>query len=223
MKTITIFLASSEELVDERIKFGDFIRQLDDTYEIRGYRIKLIKWEDLPSGDDGRPKQEEYNEKVRESDMFVGLFHTKAGQFTLEEYETAKKAQQENGSPTLYVFCRELTEGEQEEASLTEFKKKLLVDIRHYWNKYNNSDSLQLQFVMQLLKVENNHWRELKVENGNVFLGNLEIAKMDNLRFAAENDEYVRTQKEIFELGDEISGTQKNLVKKTAESGEKES
>ena len=48
IRTIKIFLASSEELADERIRFGDFIRTLDDTYEQRGFRIKLIKWEDLP-------------------------------------------------------------------------------------------------------------------------------------------------------------------------------
>ena len=57
MRTIKIFLASSEELAEERIRFGDFIRQLDDMYEVRDYRIKLYKWEDFPSGDNGKPKQ----------------------------------------------------------------------------------------------------------------------------------------------------------------------
>lgn len=214
VKTIKIFLASSEELADERVKFGDFIRGLDDTYEIRGYRIKLFKWEDLPSGDDGRPKQEEYNDKVRECDMFVGLFHTKAGPYTLEEYDTAKAVQKDTGKPTVYVFCRELEDGEIEDPSLKEFKAKLLKDIRHYPCKYNNSDSLQLQFVLQLLKVENNRWSELKVENGSVLLGNTEIARMDNLQFAAKNEDYVKTQQEIFELHDEIAGIQSSLEKK---------
>jgi len=112
MKTIKIFLASSDELAEERIRFGNFIRKLNDMYEVRGYRIKLYMWEDLPSGDNGRPKQDEYNDKVRECDMFVGLFHTKAGKFTLEEYDTAKKTQEICGKPTLYVFCKELTEGD---------------------------------------------------------------------------------------------------------------
>ncbi len=106
IRTIKIFLASSEELADERIKFGDFIRTLDDTYEQRGFRIKLIKWEDLPKGDDGRPTQETYNEHVRECDLFVSLFYTKAGKYTLEEYDVAKKTQSECGKPTIYVFIR---------------------------------------------------------------------------------------------------------------------
>ena len=41
MRTIKIFLASSEELAEERVRFGDFIRQLDEMYEVRDYRIKL--------------------------------------------------------------------------------------------------------------------------------------------------------------------------------------
>ena len=126
MRTIKIFLASSEELAEERIRFGDFIRQLDDTYEQRGFRIKLSKWEDLPSGDDGKPKQEEYNAKVRECDMFVSLFYTVAGKYTQEEYAVAKSVQAQRGNPTIYVYYRELKEGEKEDPSLTEFKSRLL-------------------------------------------------------------------------------------------------
>lgn len=222
IKTIKIFLASSEELADERVKFGDFIRQLDDTYEMRGYRIKLIKWEDLLSGDNGRPKQDEYNDKVRECDMFVGLFHTKAGPFTLEEYDTAKSSQQDIGKPSVFVFCRELLDGEQEEPSLKEFKSKLLEDIHHYWNKYSNSDSLQLQFVMQLLKLENARWDELKVENGNVLLGNMEIAKMDNLQFATVNPDYRRMNERLTELSVLIEKTRLRIKKYPDDEGFKE-
>lgn len=194
MRTIKIFLASSEELAEERVRFGDFIRQLDDMYEVRDYRIKLYKWEDLPSGDNGKPKQDEYNEKISECDMFVGLFHTKAGPFTLEEYETAKRTQKSEGKPTLYIFCHELAEGEKEDTSLTEFKAKLLNDIRHYWNKYNSSDSLKLQFVLQLMMVENLHWDHLTVKNGSIRFGDIEIAQMDSLSFAAKNGYYQELQ-----------------------------
>lgn len=204
MRTIKIFLASSEELAEERIHFGDFIRHLDDMYEVRDYRIKLYKWEDLPSGYNGKPKQDEYNEKVSECDMFVGLFHTKAGPFTLEEYETAKRTQKSEGKPTLYIFCRELAEGEKEDTSLTEFKSKLLNDIRHYWNKYNNSDSLKLQFVLQLMMVENRHWDHLTVKNGSIRFGDIEIAQMNSLSFAAKNKYYQELQTCLHSLKDKI-------------------
>ena len=212
MRTIKIFLASSEELAEERIRFGDFIRQLDDMYEVRDYRIKLYKWEDLPSGDNGKPKQDEYNEKVSECDMFVGLFHTKAGPFTLEEYETAKRTQKSEGRPTLYIFCRELAEGEKEDTSLTEFKAKLLNDIRHYWNKYNNSDSLKLQFVLQLMMVENSHWDNLTVKNGSIRFGNTEIAQMNRLRFASANIVYQDMQQQLNYIENEILNLENTII-----------
>ncbi len=212
-KTIKIFLASSEELADERIKFGDFIRTLDDTYEQRGFRIKLIKWEDLPKGDDGRPTQETYNEHVRDCDLFVSLFYTKAGEFTLEEYDVAKKTQSECGKPTIYVFLRELRKDEQEEKSLTNFKQNVLGIIKHYWTNYKSSDELQLKFVMDLLKVENRRLEDLKVENGIINWGNIPIAHMANLSFAAGNKDYQRMSQRLQELPSEIEKASKRVEK----------
>lgn len=39
MKTIKIFLASSEELIDNRNAFGNLVRRLDNIYEKRDVRI----------------------------------------------------------------------------------------------------------------------------------------------------------------------------------------
>ena len=144
--------------------------------------------------------------------MFVVLFHTKAGPFTLDEYETAKRTQKSAGKPTLYIFCRELAEGEKEDTSLTEFKAKLLNDIRHYWNKYNISDSLKLQFVLQLMMLENRHWDGLTVKNGSIRFGNLEIAQMDRLRFASENIVYQEKQQQLNYVENEILILGKTII-----------
>ena len=205
IRTIKIFLASSEELADERIRFGDFIRTLDDTYEQRGFRIKLIKWEDLPKGYDGRPTQETYNDLVRQCDLFVSLFYTKAGKFTLEEYNVAKQSQREIGKPIIYVFLRVLDKGEKEDKTLTDFEQDLRDTVKYYWINYESSDALQLKFVMDLLKVENKRLEDLKVENGIVNWGNIPVARMDNLSFAAGNKEYQRMSQRLQELPEEIA------------------
>ena len=205
IRTIKIFLASSEELADERIRFGDFIRTLDDTYEQRGFRIKLIKWEDLPKGNDGRPTQETYNEHVRQCDLFVSLFYTKAGEFTLDEYNVANQTQCELGKPTIYVFLRVLDKGEKEDKTLTDFKQNVLGTVKHYWTNYESSDSLQLKFVMDLLKVENKRLEDFKVENGIVNWVNIPVARMDNLSFASGNKDYQRMSQRLQELPEEIA------------------
>ncbi len=83
-KTIKVFLASSDELKIDRLEFGDLINRLNNIYRNRGIYIELLKWEGFDASISAQRKQSDYNEVVRSSDMFLALFHTKAGAFTLE-------------------------------------------------------------------------------------------------------------------------------------------
>jgi hypothetical protein len=105
-RVIKIFLASSEELEADRYRFGNLIRKLDNIYEKRGIRIELFEWEDYDAAYNGMRKQDEYNERVRASDMFLALFHKKAGKFTIEEFNIARKAFDEQASPKIHLYKR---------------------------------------------------------------------------------------------------------------------
>ena len=201
MRSIKIFLASSEELTDDRNAFGNLVRRLDRIYESRGIRIKLVEWEDLDAAYNYRRKQDEYNDKIKASDMFLALFHMKAGRFTIEEFDVATEEFRKHASPKVYVYCKDLQSGEQETAELKEFKRKLFEEMGHYWSRYNNRDSMQLHFVMQLQLVETNGFVErLKVEDGMVVLDGMPIARMDNLQFAAGNEAYCKMNAELAAL-----------------------
>lgn len=216
MKTIKIFLASSEELDNDRMAFGNLVRRLDDMYEKRGIRIKLFEWEDYDAAYNDRRKQDEYNDHVRQSDIFLALFHKKAGKFTMEEFNIASEEFREHASPKVYTYCKDLKDGEEESAELKEFKQRLFDEMGHYWCRYDNRESLQLQFVMQLQLVENSQMEGLKVENGEVTLDGLRVASMDKLQFAAANEDYLRMQTDLHELRDEIENMQLKLEKKEA-------
>ena len=201
MKTIKIFLASSDELKNDRNAFGNLVRRLDGIYEKRGIRIKLFVWEDADAAYNNRPKQDEYDDEVRASDMFLALFHKKGGEFTIREFDVASEEFRRTGiTPKTYVYCRELQEGEEESTELKEFKHRLFNEMGHYWCNYNNEDSLQLHFVMQLQLVENNRMDDLKVEDGLVMLDNLQIAQMSNLSFVEGNDAYQQMVSELAPL-----------------------
>ena len=200
-KTIKIFLASSDELKNDRNAFGNLVRRLDKIYEKRGFRIELFEWEDADAAFNNRPKQDEYEDEVRASDLFLALFHKKGGKFTISEFDVASEEFRRTGiKPKTYVYCRELRKGEEESAELKEFKLRLFNELGHYWCNYNNEDSLQLHFVMQLQLVENKRLDELKVEDGEVTLDGTTVARMDNLRFAADNPDYQRMRQRLMEL-----------------------
>ena len=86
MKTIKIFLASSEELDNDRMAFGNLVRRLDDIYEKRGIRIKLFEWEDYDAAFNDRRKQDEYNDcaTYRELEQY-----DKALEFIHKDYDIA--------------------------------------------------------------------------------------------------------------------------------------
>ena len=214
MKTIKIFLASSEELDYDRMAFGNLVRRLDDMYEKRGIRIKLFEWEDYDSAYNDRRKQDEYNDHVRQSDIFLALFYKKAGKFTIEEFDIASKEFEDHASPKVYTYCKDLKPGEEESSELKEFKERLFNEMGHYWCRYDNRESLQFQFVMQLQLVESNRMDEVKVEDGVITINSLPVAKMENLKFAACNEGFKKRQAKLKELDEEIEKKRKELDEK---------
>ena len=204
MKTIKIFLASSDELADERKRFGNLIRQLDDIFLRQGVHIQLLVWEDMDPSYNNCRKQDEYNAWIRESQIFVALFYTRAGQYTIEEVEVAREENAHRHEPKLLIYCRNLMPGEVEEQTLIEFKQILEKQMGHFWGNYGSTDKLHFDFVMHVMRSTVGRSDALKVENGQVVLDGFTIASMINLPFAAGNEGYQDMKKRLEALSVEI-------------------
>ena len=214
MKTIKVFLASSDELRDERQKFGNLIRRLDDIYIKRGIHVQLLVWEDMDPCYNNVRKQDEYNSWIRDSDMFVCLFSTRAGQYTLEELYVAQQENIRRQMPKLMIYCRDLQPNEVEMSDLVQFKQRMEKEMGHFWGHYPTTDKLHLDFVMYFMRSTEGRSSALKVENGHVVLDGFTVANMDNLPFAVGNEGYQRMLAEIQELWKEIEETRVKLEKK---------
>jgi tetratricopeptide (TPR) repeat protein len=199
METIKVFLASSEELDYFRVSIGNLVRRLDDLYERVGIRVKLFEWEDYDAAYNDRRKQEEYNDHVRRSDLFIALFFRLANRFTLEEFDAALEEYGKRKFPKIYVYFQDL---EEESASdeLMAFQSRFSNEMGYPMCYYNNRESLQFQFVMQFQHLASCGKNELKVEDGTVTFLGLPIAKMENLRFASANEDYVWMREELSAL-----------------------
>ena len=77
MKTIKLFLASSEELKHERLVIAEMVTQLNYSLAKFNVAIRLVKWEYLDSSMGVQHKQEDYNDYLRQCDMCVVLFWSK--------------------------------------------------------------------------------------------------------------------------------------------------
>ena len=204
MKEIKVFLASSEELKYDRLAFSDLIRKLDNIYEKRGIRIKLFQWEDFDAAYNDKRKQDEYNEYIKQSDLFLALFRTKAGKFTVEEFELARNEHREKGLPKPHVYCRDLEQGETEDATLSEFKQKLFDEMGHFFARYKNEDGLNLHFVMQLQLFENSRSEQVETDGNLITFCGEPIAKTDNIDFFAKNKDFIRMREDLKELNEDI-------------------
>ena len=212
MKTITVFLASSNELINDRNSFQALIASLDDLFEPRGIRIKCRRWEDFSAFCTGTRTQDDYNKIVRSSDMCICLFHKLAGEFTIEEFNQAlNEYKSTQDHPKTYVYMRTLVEGEVESDDLKAFKDELFKSIGHYWCNYANDDTMKLHFIMQLerlmptMGLSANESSQLKVEEGNVLLQGMKVADYGNLPFAAANPEYNNLKEKYARLDKDIT------------------
>ena len=214
MKNITVFLASSDELKNDRNSFHSLVASLDEIFEPRGYRIRCRRWEDFSAFCTGSRTQDDYNRIVRASDICICMFHRKAGEYTIEEFNQALDEYVKSQShPKTFVYIRALIEGEMEDEALKRFKEDLFDRVGHYWCNYATDDAMKLHFVMQLERIipsvsgnasvtEGNHF---KIENGVVSLYGHNIAELDNHSFAAEKPEYHSLKESIARLNTEIA------------------
>lgn len=100
MKRYKLFLASSEELAQERKEIALLISRLNNKWtEEKDIYIELVVWEDLLHSfqKEGERIQDYFNREMLKCDIVLALFFKKVGQFTKEEftvaYQNLKKCQ----------------------------------------------------------------------------------------------------------------------------------
>ena len=210
---IRIFLASSKELLEDRVVFGDLMRRLDNMYEKQGIRIYLFKWEDYDAGYNKKRKQDEYNEEIKNCDVFVALFQNTAGEYTLEEFNEARRWLNDQDAPKIFVYCKDPEQGKQDE-KLEKFKEELSNELGHYWETYNNTDTLGFKFTYQLQLIITGMTADLDINQGIVSKDGCFIADFRNLAFVANNKEYNNDVKKLENIDKKIVQLEEELKAK---------
>ena len=81
------------------------VGRLNQEWRARDYAFDVVLWENFIDAMSKDGLQKEYNRAVSESDLFVMLFFTKVGRYTLEEFETAF-AGMAAGGPRIFTYFR---------------------------------------------------------------------------------------------------------------------
>ena len=188
MTTIHIFLGSSlSELHENRMEIGNYVRKLNDIYRDRDVYIKLYECEDENAAMVKGRKQEEYNEEIRQSDIFLVLFYNKAGQYTIEEFHEAYKQFQKTGAPAI-LTCFRQGEGYAPDQSVLEFMDELDKQLGHYFKRYTHIDSVKLTLLLQmkLMKLD----VPIEVEESLITVGSTPVLTLKNIPMWAKNADF---------------------------------
>ena len=206
MKTIRVFIASSEELKMERLKFTDMIEQLNNCLEVRGIRLKSVKWEYLDASMGVLHKQQEYNEKLKECELCLVLYWNKFGEYTREELETAYEELKAGRNPhKLYVYFKEPAEDISEQ--LKDFKAAFATQYGHFYCKFENVDTMRLNFLLQFEQYHSQGIGQepiVKVKDSQVEVAGQKWVDLKDIPFAGKNPEYTRLQENLVKVQQEI-------------------
>lgn len=162
MKKLKMFLASSNELKEEREKFEIEIYRKCKLWYDKGLFLHLDIWEDLSARMSDTRSQDEYNKKVKDADLFILLAYSKVGMYTAEEFNTAFGAFKSTQKPFIFTYIKEADSGIDE--SLQLFKNKVN-DLGHFYSRYTTFDSLWNQFNKELDRLQLHDFKEFQFNN----------------------------------------------------------
>lgn len=212
VKTLRVFLASSNELKNDREDFERLISRLNHHFESRGIHFILDIWEYLDPTFMDKRKQDEYNGYVRKCDVFVALFYLKAGGFTLEEFTVAEQENKSRKLPLFIYFKEGVNDAnEKESLELTKFKNHIELQLKHFWGRYATTPELHLDFALWLDNYLYGSMGNTKIVNGIVMLDDVIITKLLQLPFASNNEDFKR----MYQAAQEFPAKIEKLRKRT--------
>ena len=189
MKQIKIFLASSiDEFKNERNELQCFIddmaREFRKNYDID---IEVLRCEKVdPRYVKGR-SQDEFNELIKNSEMCIFLFFTKAGEYTIEEFEVARKAFEasENGKPKIYTYFKTIDDASAEK-SVINFMSELDKKLKHFYQTFSHIDTVKLRVLLNL-KMQEMDFVSVEFEDGQCIVDGKEALDLSNVAEFANN------------------------------------
>ena len=196
-KIINIFIGSSINAFSEaRHELVGYIYSLSDDFESRyGIRIRplLCEYTDPAKRREGT-KQEDYDDLIRQSEMSFFLFFTRAGEFSVGEYELACRLLQEYGKPKVYIYFKNVPEGTTVDESLRQFMAS--VDRDHYHGTFDSIDTIKLR-ILENLKFQEFEELPIEMRDGKVYAGGVHVLDIENVAEFCNNRRLAELRKQL--------------------------
>jgi len=201
MKTLTVCILRDKGLsyVDDQII--DLIENINKYLKIRGYRINVIS--DIDS--------EDFAEAISQSEVCLSMFWDDSDQIRNQMEAAYENLKAGNNPKKIYVYFKEPLPDDAKDG-IREFKNSFVSKYGHFYCRFENEDTMKLNFIIQLesfmisnneesiLKSSNNEGSILKSRGGKLSIGGVNVVDMENIPFAKNDPEYLRLKSEYEDL-----------------------
>ena len=210
MRTIKILIAATEELHNEKIQFQTLIEQLNIALVSRGIKLERIKWDPENDG-----TIEDFKDKICQCEMCLSLYWRELASNSESELRVAYQSLKEGSNPrNLYIFFKESSD--EVSNALQDFKANFVNEYGHFFCKFENVDTMNLQFILQFeayqSQLNGDSDKLITIGDGKVKVGNKDVVNLDNVPFAALNKEYQNLHSEIIELDRQLAATRAQYI-----------
>lgn len=208
-----IFLASSSELKNDRQEFEIFINRKNKEWYDKGIFLDLIVWEDFLDAISQTRLQDEYNQAIKDSDIFIMLYFTKVGKYTEEEFKTAFGHFKETNKPFIFTYFKDADinisiASRTDLQSLWVFQDKLK-ELGHFYTVYTSIEDLRLKFTQQLEKLVANGFIEFSKQNQEAREKNIAEKDIERVKKISIGDKEI-TSNETFDKKNIVKGNVKD-------------
>ena len=156
LSKVRIFIASSYELVEERLALELWLHRKNKEWVDQGIFLQVEIWEDFIDAMSPTRLQDEYNKVIEQCDLFLMLYWTKVGIYTAEEFGKAFTSFKQDKAPLIYTFEKQVPPPRmpsvEDVQSLDDFKSKLKA-LCHFTTAFQNKEELVLRVSVQLDKL----------------------------------------------------------------------
>lgn len=198
MKKINIYLIANErELLQDEREIGNFIRDLNDKYEEYNIYFKLILDEPKIDG-----------EEIQSSELFFIIFQKEIDEKSINKFDIAYKNFVEYKHPKISTYIKKTNDTIGQ--SVIEFMKKLDEELGHYYNSYENIDTVKLNIVLHLKTLG---LGKIETKKGKIYINEKEIMKLDNIPIILNNKNLETLKKEASELEESFWKLREELKK----------
>lgn len=147
MNTKKIYIASSAEISKELGLIQSMIEKMNH----KSVKYEFIRWENMPVEFGKERFQDTYNEIISNCDIIIFVFDKTIGLYSIEEFNIALEEFYRRGAPHIFLYVKELQEGESNDSSLNAFLLKIS-DTGQYYCTFQNYEELAYSIEFQLLQ-----------------------------------------------------------------------